>query len=108
VRPGSLSSPLVSSLNLYVNVESGVVDLLLILAAVASRDDVLPGRTSKMRIVITGIRLDCNPYPGIPTGRVGVPLSCPGNQPQHRMDSCELKFPYLSGHIPSVVDLYMF
>ena len=30
VRPGSLSSPLVSTLNLYVKVESGVADLLLI------------------------------------------------------------------------------
>jgi hypothetical protein len=38
-------SLLVSSLNMYVKVESGVVDLLLILAAAASRDDRLPGRT---------------------------------------------------------------
>jgi hypothetical protein len=61
-----------------------------------------------MRIIITGVRLDCNSYPGLPTGRVGVPLSCPGNQRQHRMDSCKPKFPYFSGPIPSVVDLYMF
>jgi hypothetical protein len=47
--PGSLSSLLVSSLNLYVKVESGIVDLLLILAAVASRNDRLPGRTSNRR-----------------------------------------------------------
>ena len=108
MRPGSLSCLLVSSLNLFVKVESGVVDLLLILAALASRDDRLPGRTSIMRIVITRGSTGPNSYPDLPTGRVGVPLSCPGNQPQHRMDSCELKFPYLSGYIPSVIDLYMF
>jgi hypothetical protein len=45
VRPGSLSSLLVPTLNLYVKAESSVVDLLLIPAAAASRDR-LPGRTS--------------------------------------------------------------
>jgi hypothetical protein len=47
LRPGSLSSLLVSLLNLCVKVPRVcVVDLLLILAAVASRDDRLPGRKS--------------------------------------------------------------
>jgi hypothetical protein len=46
VRPGSLSSLLVSSLDLCVKVEFGVVDLLLILAALASRDGRLLGSTS--------------------------------------------------------------
>jgi hypothetical protein len=70
-----MSSPLVSSLNLYVKVESGIVDLLLILAAVASRDDRLPGRTSTQEIC----RLDAGfpllsfarsvPYQGVSSWR---------------------------------------